>query len=157
MGRRGGSRRPAHFAGAGLILSVAGAGAVIDADGVISVPTGALLAEEPVLVTARNSAGSATAVFRVSVAAAAGAAGGARGAGGAADLVLEQGGGARTVSAQAGFAGEELVFALAAAPAGVTIESGSGLVRIPTDAPIPRTPVVVRASNAGGAAEQTSR
>ena len=55
-----------HFSGEGLSFSVEGAGAEIDASGVISVPTGGLLAEE-VVVTARNSGGSATAVFRVSV------------------------------------------------------------------------------------------
>ena len=58
-----------YFSGAGLSFSVAGAGAVIDADGVISVPAGALVSDEPVVVTARNSGGSAESGFRVTVAA----------------------------------------------------------------------------------------
>ena len=57
-----------HFSGAGLSFSVEGAGAEVDASGVISVPTGALLAEEAVVVTASNSGGSATIRFRVTVA-----------------------------------------------------------------------------------------
>ena len=57
-----------HFSGAGLSFSVEGAGAEVDASGVISVPTGGLLAEE-VVVTASNSGGSAEIRFRVTVAA----------------------------------------------------------------------------------------
>ena len=82
------------------------------------------------MVTARNSGGAATVVFRVSVTAAPALPAAPAAQGVLPDLVLEQGTGERTVSTQAGFAGEELVFALVAAPAGVSIETGSGLVRI---------------------------
>jgi hypothetical protein len=142
------------FSGAALSFAVEGAGAVIE-DGAIVIPTGVLLTEEPVAVTARNSGGAATAVFRVSVTAAPALPAAPVAVGVLPDLVLEQGAGVRTVSAQAGFAGEDLVFALAEAPAGITIESGSGLVRIPTDAPIAAARVTVQASNAGGAAGQS--
>ena len=49
---------------------------------------------------------------------------------------------------------EALGFALDAAPAGVGIDAGSGLVTIATDRALAAAPVIVRASNAAGAATQ---
>lgn len=76
-----------------------------------------------------------------------------------ADVVLDQGEGLATVSTQAGFAGEDLVFALedAAAPAaaGVTIHPVSGIVTIPLAVPLAPVPVMVAATNAGGTARQS--
>lgn len=69
--------------------------------------------------------------------------------------VFEQDDPGASISAQAGFAGEDLVYALESAPAGATIDRVSGLVRIPTAAPIARTGVIVRATNAAGSATQT--
>ncbi len=148
----------ACFSGRSLGFAVAGAGAEIgaeiDAQGVVLLPTGRVLAEEPVVVTATNSGGAASLVFRVSVTAAPVLPAAPVAQGVLPDLVLEQGSGERTVSAQAAFAGEDLVFALVEAPAGVTIESGSGLVRIATGAPVAAARITVRAKNAAGAAEQ---
>lgn len=144
----------ACFSGRSLGFAVAGAGAEIDAQGVVLLPTGRVLAEEPVVVTATNSGGAASLVFRVSVTAAPVLPAAPVAEGVLPDLVLEQGSGERTVSAQAAFAGEGLVFALVEAPAGVTIESGSGLVRIATGAPVAAARITVRAKNAAGAAEQ---
>ena len=67
-------------------------------------------------------------------------------------LVLEQDSGTANVSAQAAFSGLDLLFALDAAPAGVAIDAGSGLVTIGTAQLIAAAPVVVRASNSAGSA-----
>ena len=71
------------------------------------------------------------------------------------EVIYAQDGGAQSVSTQAGFTGEDLVYTLEAAPGGVTIQAGSGLVSIPTVAPIARTTIRVRASNGGGSATQS--
>lgn len=56
------------FAGGGLVFSVTGAGASIDAaTGVISIPTDVALSGEPVVVTAANSGGSVETSFLVTV------------------------------------------------------------------------------------------
>jgi hypothetical protein len=156
----------AAFAGEALVFAVEGAGATIDAaTGTVTVPTDALLEDALVTVRASNSGGSVEAGFRVDVAAAPveeppveeppvevaapvllaplG------------DLVFEQGSGLRTISAQAGFAGAGLAYALSEAPAGVTINPGSGLIGVPTEAPIAAGAVTVHAANAGGAVSQT--
>ena len=65
------------------------------------------------------------------------------------------GAGARTVSTQAGFAGEGLGYALEAAPAGATIDAGTGLVTIPTGTALEAATVTVRATNAAGSAVQS--
>ena len=109
------------------------------------------MADVPVTVTASNSGGSATTGFRVTVAAPLAA---PVAVGGIPDQILEQDSGPRTVSAQAAFRGEALGFALDAAPAGVGIDAGSGLVTIATDTALAAAPVIVRASNAAGAATQ---
>ena len=75
--------------------------------------------------------------------------------GGIPDQILEQDSGPWTVSSQAAFRGEALSFALDAAPAGVGIDAGTGLVTIATDAPLAAAPVTVRTSNAAGAATQS--
>jgi hypothetical protein len=139
------------FAGAALVFAVEGAGAAIDAaTGVVTLATD-VARRAAVTVTASNSGGAATASFLASVTAAPGAPApvGALGA-----LAYEQGSGARTVSAQALFAGEGIAYRLEAAPAGVTVNPGSGLVRIPTDRLFEAAAVLVRAENALGAAEQ---
>ena len=141
------------FAGAGLRFAVAGGGAAIDAaTGQITLPTDTLRADEAVTVTASNSGGSAGVGFRVSVAAALlpPVAVGTLPA-----ILWPRDGVARTVSAQAGFCGAGLGYALLAAPAGATINPGSGLVTIPTDVGLEAATVTVRASNAAGSAEQS--
>ena len=103
-------------------------------------------------MTASNSGGSAGVGFRVSVAAALlpPVAVGTLPA-----ILWPRDGAARTVSAQAGFAGAGLDYALLAAPAGATINPGSGLVTIPTDAGLEAATVTVRAGNAAGSAVQS--
>ena len=115
-------------------------------------PTDTLRADEAVTVTASNSGGSAGVGFRVSVAAALlpPVAVGTLPA-----ILWPRDGVARTVSAQAGFGGAGLGYALLAAPAGATINPGSGLVTIPTDVGLEAATVTVRASNAAGSAEQS--
>lgn len=142
------------FAGAALVFAASGAGAVIDAaTGLVSIPTAAALDVATVTVTAINSGGAAESRFAVRVTAPAVTAPAALGT--IPDLIFDLGTGLQTVSAQAAFAGEGLVFALAAAPAGVTIDAGSGLVSIATDAPLDAALVAVRAENTGGTATQS--
>ena len=138
-----------HFSGAGLSFSVEGAVAEVDASGVISVPTGGLLAEE-VVVTASNSGGSAEIRFHVTVAkqkdpvvqppVALDA---------IADLVLTQGGAPGRVEAAGHFSGTGLSFSVDGAGAEV---DASGVIVLPTGALLAEEPVRVTASNAGGAA-----
>lgn len=140
------------FTGDGLAFAVAGGGALIDADsGRITLPTGALRADETVTVTAANSGGAATSSFRVSVTAALLP---PQAVGTLPDVAYVLGGGGQSVSAQAAFSGADLVYSLDAAPAGVTIHAGSGLVSIPTDAALAAT-ITVRAANAAGSAIQS--
>ena len=142
----------AAFAGEARRYAVSGAGASVDPlTGVVAIPTDAEVADAPVTVTASNSGGSATTGFRVTVTAPLAA---PVAVGGIPDQILEQDSGPRTVSAQAAFRGEALGFALDAAPAGVGIDAGSGLVTIATDTALAAAPVIVRASNAAGAATQ---
>ena len=68
------------------------------------------------------------------------------------DVAYTLGSGPQTVSAQAAFTGTGLGFALDVAPTGVTIDPGTGLVTIPTDAALAGAVVTVRATNAAGAA-----
>lgn len=154
LGRPASVPAAAAFSGTGLDFAVAGAGATVDAAGTIRLPADRLLAGEAVAVTARNAAGTATLVFRIDVAGSAAVAPPAVTGDVLADLPLLQGQGERTVSAQAGFAGTDLTFALAAAPAGVGIETGSGLVRVPLATPLSGT-VTVRATNTAGQAERS--
>ena len=142
----------AAFAGEGLAFSVSGAGATVDAaTGRVSLPTGTLRTNVTVKVTATNSGGSASVSFRVTVAAALPA---PSTVGTLPAVVWPLGAGARTVSTQAGFAGAGLSYALVTAPAGATIDAGTGLVTIPTNAALVAAPVRVRATNASGSAEQ---
>ncbi len=145
----------AFFAGdaLGFALDAAPSGVAIDAGaGAVSVPTAAALSGE-VVVRAANVVGAATQRVAVEVRSVVGRPTpvGTPGA-----AVFLQGTGVQTVSAQAFFAGEGLVYALAAAPAGVTINPGSGLVSVPTEAAFAAAPVTVRASNAAGSATQTA-
>jgi hypothetical protein len=145
----------AAFAGEALVYSVSGAGAAIDAlTGEVTLPTAVPRAAEPVTVTATNSGGSAATAFRVTVTAAA-AVTPPVAVGRVADVRLPLDGGTHSVSTQAHFAGEDLVFALDAAPAGVTVMPGSGLVEIVASTGILGAIVTVRASNAGGSATQS--
>jgi hypothetical protein len=142
----------AAFAGAGLVFAVAGAGARVDAGtGLVTLPTEALRTGEAVTVTATNSGGSASVGFRVTVAAALPV---PVAVGTLPMVVWPLGAGVRTVSTQAGFAGEGLGYALEAAPAGATIDAGTGLVTIPTGTALEAATVTVRATNAAGSAVQ---
>jgi hypothetical protein len=135
----------------GYVLDAAPDGVTIDAgSGLVTVPTAAPL-EATVTVRAENAVGTATQAFALRVAAAAMA---PVAIGSPEAAVFAQGPGTRTVSAQAFFAGDDLVYVLDAAPAGVTIDAGSGLVTVPTAAALEAT-VVVRASNAAGGATQS--
>jgi hypothetical protein len=136
-----------YFSGAALSFAATGAGASIDAaTGLLSLPTDAAMAAAPITVTATNSGGSASSTFNVTVLAAPEVTGSID------DLIYEQGSGAQTVSTQAVFSGQNLVFALDAAPAGVTIDAGVGLVTIPTADLLDKAVITVRASNAAGSA-----
>jgi hypothetical protein len=139
----------AAFAGEALTYSVTGAGAAIDAAGRVTIPTGTPLSAE-VRVTAANSGGSASVAFTVTVAVAAPVA-----VGTLPDVVYGQGSGTRTVAAAPAFSGAELGYAVTG-PAGVSVDPASGVVSIPTAAPISAT-VTVRASNASGSATQSFR
>jgi hypothetical protein len=137
----------ALFAGdvLGFALEAGPAGTTVDpATGAVAVPTDAALSDA-VTLRASNPVGTAVATVPVRVMAAP-AATGAPG-----PVSFLQAEGARTISTQAFFAGEDLVFALEAAPPGVTIAAGSGLVTVPTGAPLAGD-VAVRASNPAGAA-----
>jgi len=139
----------AFFAGTSLVyaLDAAPAGVSIDAaSGVVSIPTAAPL-KATLGIRASNAAGAATQTLAVSVSAAPVA------LAAPAAVVFAQGAGSRTISAQAYFAGPDLVYGLDAAPAGVTINPGSGLLRIPTAAALTTT-LALRATNAAGAATQ---
>ncbi|TPE48412.1 hypothetical protein [Amaricoccus solimangrovi] len=141
------------FAGAGLGFSVAGGDGAIDpATGALDLPLGLLRTAETVTVTAANAAGAARASFALTILAMAPPVA----TGGAGDLLWPLAAGTRSVSTQAWFEGADLSYALEAAPEGVTILPGSGLVTIPTGAPLDGI-VTVRAGNAGGAARQSFR
>ena len=71
-------------------------------------------------------------------------------AGALADLVLDQGPGARTLDASGAFAGAALVFGVSGA--GASVDPATGLVSIPLDAPRAAEPVTVTATNSGGSA-----
>ena len=75
--------------------------------------------------------------------------------GGIADLSLPLDNASHSVSTQSGFSGTDLIFSLLAAPAGVTILPGSGLVSIAATAPLTAARITVRASNSAGAATQS--
>lgn len=143
----------AAFAGEGLAFAVAGAGATIDAaTGRVRLPTGTLRTAALVTVTAANSGGSASVGFRVTVAAAPVA---PVAVGTLPAVAWPLGAGSRTVSAAAGFSGAGLVYSLATAPAGATIDAVTGLVTVPTSAALAAAPVTVRATNAAGSATQS--
>ena len=143
----------AAFTGASLTFAVTGGGATVaPATGVLTLPTDTLRAGETVTVTATNSGGAASAGFRLDVVAAVLP---PEAVGTLPGVAYLQGTGVQTVSAQAGFAGAELAYALDTAPAGVTIDAASGLVSIATDAALAATTVTVRAHNAAGSALQS--
>ena len=72
------------------------------------------------------------------------------GAGVLADLVLDQGPGARTLDASGAFAGAALAFGVSGA--GASVDPATGLVSIPLDAPRAAETVTVTATNSGGSA-----
>jgi hypothetical protein len=155
----------AAFAGAGLAFEVAGPGegdggpgegAVIDpVTGALDIPLDRLREAEIVTVTARNSGGAAVVRFAVTVRAGVSTAP-PEVTGTPSDLAYPLGAGAASVSTQAYFTGADLAYALETAPEGVSILPGSGLVSIPTGAPLDGV-VTVRAENAGGAARLSFR
>ncbi len=134
------------FSGRGLRFAVAGAGATIDAAGVVSIPTATARAAEQVTVTATNSGGSAEARFSVRILAAPTA------LAAPAASVLAQGTGTATVEAAGWFSGEALAFALEGGPAGAAI-AATGRVTLPLAAAWAGE-VTVRATNVAGAAIQ---
>jgi hypothetical protein len=139
----------AFFAGAdlGYGLDAAPAGVSVDAaTGVVTVPTAAAL-DGVVVVRATNAAGEATQRFAVRVIAAPAA------LAAPSPAIFAQGAGARTISAQAFFAGDDLAYATEATSPGVTINPGSGLVTIPLAAALEQS-IRVRATNAAGEAAQ---
>lgn len=139
----------AFFMGSNLVYSLdeAPEGVTIDpATGILTIPTDTAL-DATILVRVANAVGAAVQGFAVTVLETPAAAGSPEPA------VLEQGAGARTASAQAFFAGADLVYTLDAAPGGVTINPGSGLVRISTASAF-SDDIVVRAANPLGAVTQ---
>ena len=135
------------FSGRGLRFAVAGAGATIDAAGVVSIPTATARAAEQVTVTATNSGGSAEARFSVRILAAPTA------LAAPAASVLAQGTGTATVEAAGWFSGEALAFALEGGPAGASIAAATGRVTLPLAAAWAGE-VTVRATNVAGAVVQ---
>lgn len=147
------------FTGEALAFAVAGAEATIDkATGRVTIPTASPRGTAVITVSATNSGGTAETSFRVTVRAAGALPGMPGGAplalGTPGEAVFEQGDAVATVSAQAGFAGEDLVYTLETAPEGATIDRISGLVRVPTATALDRAGVIVRATNAAGSATQ---
>ena len=135
------------FSGRGLRFAVAGAGATIDAAGVVSIPTATARAAEQVTVTATNSGGSAEARFSVRILAVPTA------LAAPAASVLAQGTGTATVEAAGWFSGEALAFALEGGPAGASIAAATGRVTLPLAAAWAGE-ITVRATNVAGAAVQ---
>lgn len=72
-----------------------------------------------------------------------------------ANVTFAQGSGTRSISTQAYFLGEGLVYSLDRAPRGVTINEGSGLIVVSIAAALAQDPVTVRARNAVGSAVQS--
>jgi hypothetical protein len=142
----------AAFSGADLRYAVTGPeGVAIDAGGVVSIPTTALMAAAEITVTATNPGGSAATGFKVTVAAAVVA---PSPVGAIADQSYDKDSGAKAVATAANFAGTTpFTFSLDAAPAGVSIDA-AGVVTIPT-ASLFNALVTVRAANAAGAATQS--
>ena len=141
------------FTGSDLVFALVSApeGVAIDPEtGVARIPTADLVDGE-VTVSASNAVGAAELRFAVAVRAAEPALEPPVALGAPLPVVLVQGTGAATVSAQAFFAGEALAYVLEAGPAGATINPGSGLVTIPTAEAL-EAEVAVRAENAAGAA-----
>jgi hypothetical protein len=139
----------AFFMGSNLVFSLTEApeGVTIDPGaGDLTIPTGAAL-DATIIVRAANAVGAAVQSFAVTVLAAPVAAGSPE------RVILKQGAGARTVSAQAFFAGTDLVYTLDAAPGGVMINAGSGLVKISTASAF-SDEIVLRAANRLGAVTQ---
>ena len=99
---------------------------------------------------ASNASGSVSQSFKVTVAVAPPAT-----VGTLPDVAYDQNTGVKTVAAAAGFAGEELIFSLTAAPAGVTVAAATGVVSIPTSALLRAATVTVRVSNTAGQASQS--
>ena len=135
------------FSGRGLRFAVAGAGATIDAAGVVSIPTATARAAEQVTVTATNSGGSAEARFSVRILAVPTA------LAAPAASVLAQGTGTATVEAAGWFSGEALALALEGGPAGASIAAATGRVTLPLAAAWAGE-VTVRATNVAGAVVQ---
>ncbi|WP_424985117.1 hypothetical protein [Microbulbifer sp. S227A] len=70
------------------------------------------------------------------------------------DVNLLADGGPVDIATDAGFAGDALVFALAAEPGGVVIDAASGVTTIDTDAGARSGPVIVSVTNSGGSVSQ---
>lgn len=137
------------FSGEALTYTLEGgpAGAAINAaSGRIALPLAAAWTGE-IIVRATNLAGVATQRVAVRVIAAPAA------LAAPAPATFLQGAGTATVSAQAFFSGDELVFTLEGAPTGVSIQAGSGLISVATDAPL-SAQITIRATNAVGTAVQ---
>ena len=159
-----------EFTGDALTFSVTGEGVSVDPEtGLVRILTDALREGLVVTVTASNSGGTASSSFQVTVTATAepepqpepqpepepstGMPPTAVGA--IADVIFAPNSGLQSISSQAHFAGEDLVYSLDAAPEGVTIHEGSGLVVIATEKPFSEARVTVRAGNAAGFALQS--
>lgn len=122
------------------------------ATGLLSIPTVTLQAGVSATVTISNSGGSAQRTFTVTVAVAAPTV----------DasvtwlpLSYDQGSGTRTFDASGGFLGANRVYSLISPPAGVTINSSTGVISTTTASLLSATTVTIRATNAGGYAQRT--
>ena len=137
------------FAGEELTfaLEASPAGATIDpVSGLATIPI-ATAAKTVLAVRATNLAGSVVRNFALTILAAPVV------VGAPAAFAFEQGAGTATISSQAFFDGDGLVFSIDAAPEGVTINPSSGLVSIATDAAFEGA-ITVHATNAAGSATQ---
>ena len=129
------------------------AGVAIDPkSGLVTFPTASAVVAT-LMVRASNLAGTATQSIKVTVLAAPAALAAPVALAAPPAVLFAKGGGPRTISAQSYFSGADLAYALDGAPAGVTINPGSGLVIVPTAAAL-RASLVVRATNAAGEATQ---
>lgn len=136
------------FSGEALAFALEGgpAGASIAATGRVTLPLAVAWTGE-VTVRATNVAGAAVQRLSLRILAAPTA------LAAPAPVTFLQGTGVATVSTQAFFSGPDLAFALEGPPAGITIQPGSGLVSLATDAPR-TTELVIRATNPAGSATQ---
>jgi hypothetical protein len=147
------------FDGSGLVYTVAGTGATIDAaTGMVRIATANAISAATVVVTATNSGGTAQVSFRVSVVAAAQTATVAPSAylPWMQPVYFVTGMGVRQVNGAERFSGDGLTYQVSnVGSTGITINPASGVLSVPTGAAFPWREVTITATNSLGSAQVT--